>query len=101
MSKLLVGVTPEQGTASIPQLARCMFWGFFGVRKKKDADHDFATISLRQVVVAGIIGTIMLHLAVFGVVHIIVDPQPLDKHELRELRELATMQAPKLNPVNY
>jgi hypothetical protein len=43
----------------------------------------------------------MLHLAVFGVVHIIVDPQPLDKHEIRELRELATMQAPKLNPVKY
>jgi hypothetical protein len=102
MSTLLAGVThPEQRRASIPQLARCVFWGFFGVRKRKDADHDIATMSLRQLVVAGLIGTIMLHLAVFGIVQVIVDPQNLDKREISELRELATMQAPKLDPVNY
>jgi hypothetical protein len=102
MSKLLGGVThPEKGTASIPQLARCIFWGFFGVRKRKDADHDVATTSLGQLVVAGLIGTVMLHLAVFAIVQVIVDPQDLDKREISELRELATMQAPKLDPVNY
>jgi hypothetical protein len=104
MSKLLESVTqPRRGTASIGQLARCVFWGFFGVRKKKDADHDVLNISPVQLIVAGLVGVVVLHLAVFAIVKVIVSSQDLEKRhltelrELRELRELTTIQSPKLD----
>jgi hypothetical protein len=101
MSKLLESVAqPGQGTASIGQLARCVFWGFFGVRKQKDADHDVFNISPVQLIVAGLVGVVVLHLAVFAIVKVIVSSQDLEKRhltELRELRELTTIQSPKLD----
>ena len=42
--------------ASSAEVAKAVFWSFFGVRKKKDYDSDSASISPVQVIVAGIPG---------------------------------------------
>jgi hypothetical protein len=33
-----------------------VFWGFFGVRKQRDYDHDSVNLTPVQVIVGGIIG---------------------------------------------
>lgn len=48
--------TKVQRKASFLQAMKAVSWAFFGIRKKSDHDHDAATLTLGQVVVAGIIG---------------------------------------------
>jgi hypothetical protein len=38
------------------QVAKAVFWSFFGVRRSKDHDADATSLTPLQVVVAGIIG---------------------------------------------
>lgn len=66
MSTLLKDLAqPGEGKASVAQLARCIFWGFFGVRKAEDLDHDAANISPVQVIVAALVGVVVFHVAVW------------------------------------
>jgi Protein of unknown function (DUF2970) len=38
------------------QAMKAVSWAFFGVRKHTDHDHDAATLTMGQVVTAGLIG---------------------------------------------
>jgi hypothetical protein len=42
------------------QVARAVFWSFFGVRKSRDHDRDAVSITPLQIVVAGVIGAAIL-----------------------------------------
>ena len=50
---------------------RAVFWGFLGVRKGRDLEHDAGTIRLVQVVAAGLLGAALLVLALLGLVHLV------------------------------
>jgi hypothetical protein len=91
MIKLIKGLAqPGQGNAGVVQLARCVFWSFFGVRKGHDLEGDAANISPMQVIVAGLFGTVVFHLALFAVVSFIASSQNLaERREMSELRELS------------
>ena len=45
--------------ASNLQAVRAVFWSFFGVRRNRDYQSDAAHLTMRQVVIAGIIGAIL------------------------------------------
>ena len=57
-----------QRRASLADVAKAVFWSFFGVRKKKDYESDSASISPVQVVVAGIAGAALFVLMLLLVV---------------------------------
>lgn len=57
--------------ASVADVAKAVFWSFFGVRKKKDYDRDSASISPVQVVVAGIVGAILFVLTLLLIVRLV------------------------------
>jgi len=42
--------------ASAAQVAKAVFFSFFGVRKRQDYESDAAKITLLQIIVAGLIG---------------------------------------------
>ena len=54
--------------ASFAEVAKAVFWSFFGVRKKKDYHSDSARISPVQVVVAGLVGAALFVLTLLMVV---------------------------------
>lgn len=57
--------------ASFADVAKAVFWSFFGVRKKKDHESDSVSISPVQVVVAGIIGAALFVLTLIMVVKLV------------------------------
>lgn len=48
------------GRAGPLQVAGAVFWSFFGIRKRSALEKDAVTITLKQAVVAGIIGAAIL-----------------------------------------
>jgi hypothetical protein len=84
---------PGQGEASIGQVARAISWSFFGVRKGEDLDRDAAKISPMQIIAAGLIGTTILHAAIFGAARYIAPPPQYNTYEMSEMRELAMQQS--------
>ena len=60
---------PRKATAA--EVAKAVFWSFFGVRKKKDYDSDSASISPVQIVVAGLIGAVLFVLTLVMVVKLV------------------------------
>ena len=56
---------------SFAEVARAVFWSFFGVRKKKDYDSDSASISPVQVIVAGIVGAALFVLTLVMIVKLV------------------------------
>jgi hypothetical protein len=65
--KLLKGLSAEKPHGGrkpgVLQLARTVFWSFFGVRKRKDLDVDAGSLTPLQVIVAGLIGAVILVLS--------------------------------------
>jgi hypothetical protein len=49
-------LAPEAKRASPLQVARAVFWSFFGIRSGKEYDKDVAAITPVQAIVAGLIG---------------------------------------------
>lgn len=47
---------PELKTASPLQVAKAVFWSFFGVRRRAEHEKDLAQIKPAHVVIAGLIG---------------------------------------------
>lgn len=45
--------------ATIPEIARAVFWSFLGIRKRTAHEQDLVRLTLLQVVVAGIIGAVV------------------------------------------
>ena len=63
---------PEIKTASPLQVARAVFWSFFGVRRRAEHEKDLAQIKLAQVVVAGLIGAAIFVLSLVLLVKFIM-----------------------------
>jgi len=53
------------------QVARAVFWSFFGVRKRAEYEKDAVALTLQQVVTAGIIGGIIFVLSLVMLVRFI------------------------------
>lgn len=46
--------------AGVLQVAKAVFWSFFGIRKRSALEKDAVTITLKQAIVAGIVGAALL-----------------------------------------
>lgn len=68
MTKL---VEPQKIKATPLQVAKAVCWSFFGVRKRAEYEKDAVTLTLPQVVVAGIIGGIVFVLSLVMLVRFI------------------------------
>lgn len=55
----------KKSQAKFFTLAGAVFWSFLGIRRRQDYESDAASISLKQAVIAGIIGGVIF---VVGVV---------------------------------
>jgi hypothetical protein len=62
---------PGKPKATPLQVAKAVFWSFFGVRKRAEYEKDAVTLTLKQVVVAGIIGGIIFVLSLVMLVRFI------------------------------
>ena len=63
---------PPRRSAGPLQIASAVFWGFFGVRKRKNLEQDVTTIKPHHIVIAGIIGAALFVLVLIVIVRIIV-----------------------------
>ena len=50
---------------------RAVFWGFLGVRKGRDLEHDAGEFRPAQIIVAGLLGVLVLILVLLGLVHLV------------------------------
>lgn len=57
--------------ASPLQVAKAVFWSFFGIRKRAAHESDAVTLKPAQVIVAGIIGAVILVLSLLGLVMLV------------------------------
>ncbi len=53
------------------QVAKAVFWSFFGVRKRAEYEKDAVALTLQQVVTAGIIGGVIFVLSLVMLVRFI------------------------------
>jgi preprotein translocase subunit Sec61beta len=67
-----VTVAQAQKKASPLQVAKAVFWSFFGIRKRRDYETDSVQIKPHQVIVAGLIGAAVLVLSLILLVHFVV-----------------------------
>jgi len=47
---------PPRRKASFAASMRAVFWSFFGVRKRRDYDHDAANLNPVHVIIAALLG---------------------------------------------
>ena len=65
-----VGIPKKRATPL--QVAKAVFWSFFGVRKRAEYENDAVTLTLLQVVIAGIIGAVIFVLSLVMLVRYII-----------------------------
>jgi hypothetical protein len=53
------------------QVAKTVFWSFFGIRKRAAHEQDAVTLKPLQVIVAGVIGAVIFVLSLVTLVHFI------------------------------
>ena len=63
---------PEIKTASPLQVAKAVFWSFFGIRRRAEHERDLAQIKPVQVVIAGLVGAAIFVLSLILVVKFII-----------------------------
>ena len=63
---------PKLRTASPLQVAKAVFWSFFGVRRRAEHERDVAQIKPVQVVIAGFLGALIFVLGLVLLVKFIV-----------------------------
>jgi hypothetical protein len=68
---MMMGEAQKPGRATPLQVARAVFWSFFGVRKRAAYEKDAVSLTPLQVIVAGIIGAVILVLSLVTLVHFI------------------------------
>jgi len=66
-----MGEAQKPGRATPLQVARAVFWSFFGVRKRAAYEKDAVSLTPLQVIVAGVIGAVILVLSLVTLVHFI------------------------------
>jgi hypothetical protein len=62
---------PQKSRATPLQVAKAVFWSFLGIRKRAEYEKDAVTLTLKQVVVAGIIGGVIFVLSLVMLVRFI------------------------------
>jgi len=62
---------PGKPKATPLQVAKAVFWSFFGVRRRAEYEKDAVRLTLQQVVVAGIIGAVIFVLSLVMLVRFI------------------------------
>ena len=55
-------------TATFAQVARAVFWSFFGVRRRKDMQQDAVTIKPLHVVIVGLVSALVFVLVLVALV---------------------------------
>jgi len=53
------------------QIAKAVFWAFFGVRKQSDLDSDASSLTPAQVIIGGLIGAALFVMSLILVVKIV------------------------------
>ena len=61
-----------QRKASFGATMKAVFWSFFGVRKRKDYEHDAANLNPVHVIVGGLIGVLVFIGVLLLVVRLVV-----------------------------
>ena len=61
---------PKQ--ASLPQVAKAVFWSFLGIRKRRDYETDSVELKPKQVIVAGLIGAAVLIVSLLLLVRFVI-----------------------------
>jgi len=59
--------------ASVAQIARAVFWSFFGIRKRSQLEQDAVTIKPLHAIIAGVIGMVLFVLALLAIVRLIME----------------------------
>jgi len=68
---MLMGDAQKPVKTTPLQVARAVFWSFFGIRKRAEYERDAVSLTLPQVVVAGIIGALVLVLSLIVLVRLV------------------------------
>ena len=63
---------PEPKSASPLQVAKAVFWSFFGIRRRAEHEKDLAQIKPVQVVIAGLVGAAIFVLSLVLLVKFII-----------------------------
>jgi len=63
---------PEPKSASPLQVAKAVFWSFFGIRRRAEHEKDLAQIKPVQVVIAGLVGAAIFVLSLILLVKFII-----------------------------
>jgi DUF2970 family protein len=63
---------PELKSASPLQVAKAVFWSFFGIRRRAEHEKDLAQIKPVQVVIAGLIGAAIFVMSLVLLVKFII-----------------------------
>jgi Protein of unknown function (DUF2970) len=50
---------------------KAVFWSFFGVRKQRDYDSDAQNLSVKQVIIAGIVAALVFIFGLVGLVYLV------------------------------
>jgi hypothetical protein len=67
-----VNGAPEPKKAGVLTVAKTVFWSFFGIRRRKEHEADIARLTLKQVVIAGIVGGILFVLTLVLIVRLVI-----------------------------
>ncbi len=68
---MLMSEAQKPMNATPLQVAKAVLWSFFGIRKRAACEKDAVSLTLPQVVVAGIIGALALVLSLIMLVRFI------------------------------
>ncbi|MBI2290509.1 MAG: DUF2970 domain-containing protein [Betaproteobacteria bacterium] len=66
-----MGDVQKPAKATPLQVAKAVLWSFFGIRKRAAYEKDAVSLTLPQVVVAGIIGALVLVLSLIVLVRLV------------------------------
>jgi hypothetical protein len=67
-----VTVAKAQKKASPLQVAKAVFWSFFGIRKRRDYETDSVELKPHQVIIAGLIGAAILVASLILLVRLVI-----------------------------
>ena len=59
--------------ASVATVAKAVFWSFFGIRRRKEHESDVQRLTLKQVVIAGIVGAVLFVLTLVLIVRVVIN----------------------------
>ena len=68
---MLMSEAQKPAKATPLQVAKAVFWSFFGIRKRAEYEKDAVSLTLPQVVVAGLIGAVVFVLSLIMLVRFI------------------------------